>query len=65
MKILPVGEELFYVKRRGQNRKEGRMDKQADITKLIVTFRNFANAPKIENCVLNGEERQENRISLP
>ena len=38
MKIRPVGGELF------------RMDKQTerqDMTKLIVSFRNFANAPKI------------------
>ena len=32
-KIRPVGAELFHVER------------QTDITKLIVTFRNFANAP--------------------
>jgi hypothetical protein len=46
-------------------RTDGRTDKQADMTKLIVTFRNFAKAPKIENCVLNDEEGQENRISRP
>jgi hypothetical protein len=34
MKIRPVGPELFHA------------DGQTDITKLIVTFRNFANAPK-------------------
>jgi hypothetical protein len=34
MKILSVGDELFYV------------DGQTDMTKLIVDFRNFANAPK-------------------
>jgi len=33
MKILPVGAELFHA------------DGQPDITKLIVAFRNFANAP--------------------
>ena len=64
MKIRPVGTELFHGERRGQSRKDGRTDKP-DMTKLIVTFRNCANAPKIENCVLNGEESQENRISLP
>ena len=36
MKILPVGAELF------------RTDGQTDMTKLIVAFRNFANAPKEE-----------------
>ena len=34
MKIRPVGAELFYA--------EG----QTDMTKLIVAFRNFSNAPK-------------------
>jgi hypothetical protein len=34
MKIRPVGDELFY--------EEG----QTDMTKLIVTFLNFAKAPK-------------------
>ena len=34
MKILPAGAELFHA------------DRWTDMTKLIVTFRNFANAPK-------------------
>jgi hypothetical protein len=34
MKICPVGAELFHA------------DGRTDITKLIVAFRNFANAPK-------------------
>jgi hypothetical protein len=34
MKIRPLGAELFYVGGR------------TDMTKLIVAFRNFANAPK-------------------
>jgi hypothetical protein len=38
MKIRPVGAELFHA--------DGRMDKQTDMTKLIVTFRNFANTLK-------------------
>jgi len=38
MKICPVGGELFHA--------DGLTDKQTDMTKLIVTFRNFANAPK-------------------
>jgi len=43
MKILPVGAELFHAD--GQT--EGRQTKrQTDITKLIVTFKNFAKAPK-------------------
>jgi hypothetical protein len=34
MQIRRVGAELFHA------------DKQTDMTKLIVAFRNFANAPK-------------------
>jgi len=34
LQILPVGAELFHV------------DRQADMTKLIVACCNFANAPK-------------------
>jgi len=34
MKIRPVGAELFHA------------DGQTDMTKLIVAFHNFANAPK-------------------
>ena len=34
MKICPVGADLLHV------------DGQTDMTKLIVAFRNFANAPK-------------------
>ena len=33
MKIRPLGAELFHA------------DRQTDMTKLIVAFRNFANAP--------------------
>ena len=39
MKICPVGAELF--------RWDRWTDGQADVTKLIITFWNFANAPKI------------------
>ena len=39
MKIGPVGAELFHM--------DGRTDGQTDMTKLIVAFRNIANAPKI------------------
>jgi len=41
MKILQVGTELFHV--------DGRTDRQTDITKLIVAFRNFAKAPESHN----------------
>ena len=38
MKIRPVGAELFYA--------EGQTDRQTDMTRLIVGFRSFADAPK-------------------
>jgi hypothetical protein len=38
MKIRPVGADLFHA--------DGRTDRQTDMTKLRVAFRNFANAPK-------------------
>jgi len=41
MKIGPVGAKLFHVDHG-----------QTDMTKLIVTFRNFAKAPKKEYVVL-------------
>jgi len=39
MEIRPVGAELFHAERR------------TDTMKLIVIFRNFANAPKINNSL--------------
>jgi hypothetical protein len=38
MKIRPVGAELFHA--------DGQTNRQTDKTKLIVSFRNFAKAPK-------------------
>jgi hypothetical protein len=42
MKIRPVGADSFYA--------EGR----TDMTKLIVAFRNFAQAPESKHCVPEG-----------
>jgi hypothetical protein len=42
MKFHPVEAELFHVDRRT----DGRTDRQTDMTKLIITFRNFTNMPK-------------------
>ena len=42
MKIRPVGIELFHAD--GQTRR--RMYRQTDMTKVIVAFHNFTNAPK-------------------
>jgi len=38
VKIPTVGAGLFHA--------EGQRDRQTDMTNLIVTFRNYANAPK-------------------
>jgi len=38
MKIRPVGAELFHA--------DGRTNRRTGMAKLIVVFRNFANAPK-------------------
>jgi len=42
MKIHPVGAELFHAVRR--------TDRQTYMTKVIVAFRNFTNAPKKSQC---------------
>ena len=39
MKVRPFGAELFH----GQ--KDGHTDRQTDMEKLIVAFRNFSNEP--------------------
>jgi len=44
MTIRPVGAE-FHADRQTN----GRTDRQTDMTKLTVTFRNFANAPKMQH----------------
>jgi Fe-S-cluster formation regulator IscX/YfhJ len=45
MKILPVGAELFHA----HENRDGRTDRQTDMTKILVAFRNFANALKNYN----------------
>jgi hypothetical protein len=47
MKIRSVGTELFRAGRR--------TDRQTDMTKIIVAFRNFANAPKNAQKILVGK----------
>jgi hypothetical protein len=42
MKIRQMETELFHVLRA-----DGQTDRQTDMTKLIVAFRNYANASKI------------------
>jgi hypothetical protein len=43
MKIRPVRAELFNA----DGRTDRRTDRQTDMTKLMVAFGNFVNAPKI------------------
>jgi hypothetical protein len=45
VKLHPVGAELFHA----DEGTDGRTDRQTDMTKLIVAFRNFANASKMIN----------------
>jgi Fe-S-cluster formation regulator IscX/YfhJ len=42
MKIRPMEAELFYAK---DTQIDDRTDRQTDMPKLIVAFRNFAKAP--------------------
>ena len=46
IKICPVGAESFHADGQMDGRTDGRTNGQADMTKLTVAFRNFANAPK-------------------
>jgi len=41
MKISPVGAELLHA----GGQKDGRTDRQTDMTELLVAFCNFANVP--------------------
>jgi len=50
MKIHSVGAELFHAEGRKDGRTDGRADRRTDMTKLIVVFRNFTNAPKSDFC---------------
>jgi len=47
MKIRPVGAELLHVDRQ---KEDGRTYGHRDFMKLIVAFRNFANASKNFQC---------------
>ena len=55
MKICPVGDELFHA--------NGRTKRQTDMTKLIVAFRNFANAPKKKYFEASWEEPHFSSVS--
>jgi hypothetical protein len=45
MKARPEGAQLFHVDGQGH----GRTDRQADMTKLTVIFRDFSKVPTITN----------------
>jgi hypothetical protein len=46
MKIRPVEVELFHVVKQTEEGRQGSMkDKQTDMTKLRIAFRNFWNVP--------------------
>jgi len=45
---------LDFVKIRPEGADFSRVDRQTDMTKLIVAFRNFANAPKISTFCPHG-----------
>jgi len=51
MKTCPVGAELFQA-----DRERERESGQTDITKLIVAFANFSNAPKKQEDLIAGKE---------
>jgi len=47
MKVRPVELEfIFYVDRETHGRTDEETDRQTNVKKLIVAFRNFASAPK-------------------
>ena len=52
MKIRPVGAEVFHA------------DGRTDMTRLIIAFRNFADAPKMASPALNKEQLVETREIL-
>ena len=41
VKIRPIGAKLFHA--------EGQTERQTEVSKLVVAFRSFANAPKKNN----------------
>jgi len=54
MEICPVGADLFHADRRT----DGQADGRKDMTKLIVAFRNVADAPKIANDDAEGSTHE-------
>jgi hypothetical protein len=70
MKIRPLGAELFHadghtyrrtdrqVGRQADRQRDRQTDRQTDMAKLIVAFRNFANAPKMFLSRLQNRRRR-------
>jgi hypothetical protein len=46
MKIHPLGAEMLHAGGQTHRRMDGRIDRQTDMTTLIVAFHNVSNAPK-------------------
>jgi hypothetical protein len=61
MKIRPVGADLFHA----DGWTDGRTDRQrlTDMTKLIVAFRNFANAPNNDKVCQCNESSDLKKLS--
>jgi len=57
MEIRPVGASLFCA--------DGRTDRQTDMTKVLVAFRNFANAHKKDTQILLRRLCMKNRHDAP
>jgi len=64
VKIRPVGTELFLA----DGRTDGHRNRRTDMTKLIVVFRSFANAPEKQQvewmCVINRRSQLERMCSI-
>ena len=63
MKIRPLGDEFFHAHRR--------IDRQTDMTMLIVAFRNFANASEkytefaCKSMFVLGREKKTTKLEAP
>ena len=56
MKIRPVKAEMFHA--------HGQTDRRMDMTKLIVAYRNFANAPKTGVSIISCITIEHNNVLL-
>jgi hypothetical protein len=61
MKTRPVGAGLFHAGTERERERERERDGQTDITKIIVAFANFTNAPTKQQDLIAGKEFHEER----